>query len=288
MARAGHRRMKLDLALLGLPPLGPGAALARRSWFGLAEQLYEEARNDKGLAQRVDLLGIWLRHGSKLKPSAFRHAMANIFYGGVFSVTSVLVSCFYLLAHDPATEDRLRAEVRDLMKRNPDFDRAALDECVYLDAVLRESMRSCPPVPLYFRNVIPDRAIEFAGHNIPADTLVFITNWFLHRESAYWENPGQFDPGRWQGGGKERDPLGSGYFFPFGRGPRTCLGMPFALFFMKLALATIMGESRIELDRSLPYIQGFFFGVMMPRGLKGHFRPGVVSNVVARGASLSA
>ena len=201
--------------------------------------------------------------------------MANIFYGGVFSVTSVLATSLYLLARDPAAEGRLREEVRGLTAQGGDFDRAALEGCAYLDAVLREAMRFYPPVPLYFRNVVPDRAIEFAGRTVPADTLLFVTNWFLHRESPHWRAPERFDPGRWLDGGSGRDPLGSDYFFPFGRGPRTCLGMPFALFFLKLALATIVAESHVEIDRSIDYIQDFFFGVMMPKGLECRFRPGI-------------
>ena len=272
MARTGDRRMELDLRF-------PGCRRLARGFPGPAIVVWARRTSTKrpgmtGAAQRGDLLRIWLRHGSNSKPAAFRHAMANIFYGGVFSVTSVLVTSLYLLAHDPAAEDRLREEVRDLMERKRDFDRTSLEGCVYLDAVLRESMRYYPPVPLYFRNVMPDRAIEFAGHTIPADTLIFVTNWFLHASRRTGRTPGGSIPAGGWAGARSRDPLGSGYFFPFGRGPRTCLGMSFALFFMKLALATIMAESRVELDRSLSYVQDFFFGVMMPKGLKVISVPG--------------
>ena len=277
MARTGDLRMKLDLALPVLPPPLPGFFAARRSWFGLFDRLIEEAKGDPAAPPRPDLLHTCLRLGFNVSTPVFRAAMANIFYGGVFSVTSVLATSLYLLARDPAAEGRLREEVRGLTAQGGDFDRAALEGCAYLDAVLREAMRFYPPVPLYFRNVVPDRAIEFAGRTVPADTLLFVTNWFLHRESPHWRAPERFDPGRWLDGGSSRDPLGSDYFFPFGRGPRTCLGMPFALLFLKLALATIVAESRVEIDRSVDYIQDFFFGVMMPKGLECRFRPGIDS-----------
>jgi cytochrome P450 len=276
MARTGDRRMKLELVLPALPPPSPGFSSARRSWLGLIDQLIDEAKQDPRASSRVDLLSVCLRHGTKLSATALRHTMSNVFFGGVFSVTSVLVTSMYLLARNSTVNENLRVEVGDLVRRTPNFDRAGFESCVYLDAVLREAMRYYPPVPLYFRNVVPDRAIDFAGHTIPADTLLFVTNWFLHRESSHWQNPEQFDPRRWQAGGTTRDPLGSGYFFPFGRGPRTCLGLPFASFFMKLALTTLAAESSVDLDRSIPYVQDFFFGVMMPRGLKGSFRPSVV------------
>jgi cytochrome P450 len=275
MARTGDRRMKLDLALPVLPPPAPGFYAARRAWYGLFDRLIAEAKGDPPAPPRPDLLHTCVRAGFDVSTPAFRTAMANIFYGGVFSVASVLATSLYLLARDPAAEGRLRDELKGLAARGAEPDRAALEGCAYLDAVLRESMRYYPPVPLYFRNVVPDRSIEFAGHTIPADTLLFVTNWYLHRESPHWGNPETFDPGRWLDGGAGRDPLGGDYFFPFGRGPRTCLGMPFALFFLKLALATILTDSRVELDRSVDYVQDFFFGVMMPRGLEARFRPGM-------------
>lgn len=275
MARAGDRRMKLDLALPLLPPPAPGFFAARRSWFELFDRAIAGARKDPADLARPDLLHTCLRLGFDVSTPAFRAAMANIFYGGVFSVTSVLATSLYLLARDPASEGRLRAEVRGLSTREGGLDRAALEGCAYLDAVLREAMRFYPPVPLYFRNVTPDRAIELAGRTIPPDTLLFVTNWFLHRESPHWQAPERFDPGRWLDGGSARDPLGSDYFFPFGRGPRTCLGMAFAVFFLKLTLATIVAESRVEIDPSLDYVQDFFFGVMMPKGLNCRFRPGI-------------
>ena len=108
---------------------------------------------------------------------------------------------------------------------------------------------------------------------MPPNTLLFISNWFLHHDPSHWNEPERFDPSRWENGGAERDPYGSGWFFPFGRGPRTCVGQPFALFAMKLTLAEILTDSRLDLDLSLPYQQDFFFGVMTPKGIEGRFRP---------------
>ena len=152
MGRTGDRRMKLDLMLPCLPPVGPGFRSASRSWFGLFDQLIAQATGDPARPAAGDLLSVWLRHGTKLPAASFRNAMANIFFGGVFSVASVLATSLYLLAQNPAASARLQSEMDDLARRSTEADREALEACGYLDAVLRESMRSYPPVPLYFRN----------------------------------------------------------------------------------------------------------------------------------------
>ena len=139
--------------------------------------------------------------------------------------------------------------------------------------MLREALRYYSPAPLYFRNTAKDRSVALASRTLPANTLLFISNWFLHRDPAHWTDADRFHPARWEGGGAERDPYGSGWFFPFGRGPRTCVGQPFALFAMKLTLAVLVGETRLDLELALPYRQDFFFGVMTPGGLRVRFLP---------------
>ena len=137
-----------------LPPPAPGFFAARRSWFGLFDRLIAEAKADPAEPPRPDLLHTCLRHGFDVSTPAFRTAMANIFYGGVFSVASVLATSLYLLAPRPgggrARSARARPPVGPRRRLRP----GGVEGCAYLDAVLRESMRYDPPVPLYFRNVV--------------------------------------------------------------------------------------------------------------------------------------
>jgi cytochrome P450 len=270
LAKTGDRRMKLDGTAPLLPPLNPWFYAARRKWFALFSSLIERAKAPD--QPRSDLLAEWLRRG-KASSDAFRDAMANIFFGGVFSTFSAVTTSLYLLAHNPAVDQRLRAELGALAEREPDYGLDALEGCAYLDCVLREVLRVYSPVPLYFRNSANNRSVSLGGHTISPNTLLSISNTFLHHDPAHWSDPERFDPGRWENGGAERDPFGSGWYFPFGRGPRTCLGQPFALFAMKLTIAELLMNSRLELDLSQPYRQDFFFGVMTPKGLKGRFLP---------------
>ena len=271
LAKTGDRRIKLMLMAPLWPPISPWFYSTRRKWFALFTSLIEKAK-EPDQPPRSDLLSVLLKRGWP-SSETFRDALVNIFFGGVFSASSAVTTCLYLLAHNPAVEQRLRAELGALAGHRPDYSLDALESCPYLDCVLRESLRVYSPAPLYFRNSAKDRSVSLGGQMLPPNTLLFISNWFLHRDPSHWNDPERFDPSRWVNGGVERDPFGSGWFFPFGRGPRACLGQPFAMLAMKLTLAEILIDSRLDLDLSLPYQQAFFFGVMTPKGLRGSFRP---------------
>jgi cytochrome P450 len=100
-----------------------------------------------------------------------------------------------------------------------------------------------------------------------------ISNQHLHRDPAHWPNPDIFDPSRWLDGGVARDPLGSGHFFPFGRGPRACVAGGFAMVYLQTALATIAARTKVHVDSTEPFEEGFFFGVVLPKGVTGRFVP---------------
>lgn len=273
LARTGDLRIKSQAGLPFLPPpLSPFFWLARGRWHQRFAVLIQEAQQSLS-AERTDLIHVLLHQGTPLASDALRDVMANIFFGGVFSVASCLTTTLYLLAHHPEVDSRLRLEASQRVSRDGAIDAAALEGWEYLDCVLRESLRYYSPVPFYSRNVQRSGPVEFAGHVVPADTIIFISNWALHRSAAHYDDPDHFDPDRWAAstGLVQRTPLGSDYFFPFGRGPRTCVGMPFALFYLKSALALLAAQVRVEMDLDQPYPQCFFFGVMMPRGLTVRF-----------------
>jgi cytochrome P450 len=125
-------------------------------------------------------------------------------------------------------------------------------------------------VPLFLRAVNPSHATELAGHSIPANTPIYISNWYLQRLGDRWLEPEVFNPSRWDEETCRQNDWGSDYFFPFGRGNRACLGQSFALFFMKLTLVIVLSKYEVIFgDR--PHDQEFFFGVAVPRQLRAKF-----------------
>src|SRR6185312_1442224 len=270
LGKVGDRRMQTPLQFA--PPLCPMFYADRKRWYGRFDGLIDKALRHPDPSRR-DLLALSIRKGPKVPHDDFRDLLANVFYGGVYSATSGLVTALYLLAHHPDEEARLREGLKGLDLDAPDVDPSDLDACPRVGATVLEALRYLTPVPLMARSVVTTRTAELGGHSLAPDTKLFLTNWAIHRSPDHWADPDRFDPARWESGGSEANPIGSPQFFPFGQGPRMCVGMPFAMAYMKTALATILSRHEVKVDRSLPYQPTYFFGVMIPRGLVARFEP---------------
>lgn len=272
LARTGDRRMQCRIPpLLNLPPLRPGFYSARSKWYIMFERIVKEARRNPD-ASAPDMLNQALCHGANLPDAVLAETLATNFFGGVFSGSSTINTSLYMLAKHPDECKKLVTALKKDLGDADSFDIDALLSCRQLDFVLREAMRYYPAVPLYLRNSAKDREVQLGAHTLPRNTMLFISNYYLHRYSHHWPQAEKFDPSRWEKGVAEENPLGSGYFFPYGRGPRACIGQQYGVFYTKLALATLLLNSKIDLNPAQKFNQFFFFGVMMPNGLKAKFK----------------
>jgi cytochrome P450 len=242
---------------------------ARRRWRARIEAVVAEAR------QRPDgddiLRGV-LRRGTPLSDGDLALSLGASVFGGTQSVSSGILSTLYLVGQDPAIADRIRAEIRALPGGARGASLAAIDACETLDHALLEAIRLYPPAPVYMRDVAPPGPASLGGLSIPAGTTVYLTPWPLHRSRDHWgEDADAFRPARWEGDRKRRDPLGSGWFFPFGRGRRACAGEGLAHVTMKLVLAAIFEAARPVVAEGQPYVPDFYFGVLLPKTMEGRF-----------------
>ena len=269
LATVGSRRMTSPPPLQKLPPLDPRFYRDRDEWYGTFQSLV------RGAMEAPDgnaLLHESIRQKSRLNVQQLSLALsAPVYFGGVFSMASAIVATLYGLASTPEFRQSVVEELDSHQVCGDTFDLAALERCTRLDHALREAMRLYTPVPMYFRNSAQDREVTLGGHTLPPNTLLLLTNWLLHRDPQHWDDPEIYRPERWENGRVDSDPLGSGHYFPFGRGPRTCIGQEFAMFYMRLALATILSQATVNIDPTQPYDTGFFFAVMYPKGMKARF-----------------
>lgn len=116
---------------------------------------------------------------------------------------------------------------------------AALDKLPYLDAVIHESMRWRPPVPMTLFRVVPPAGAVIAGHPIPAGTTVGCQSYSLHRREEVFPDPDVFDPTRWLTDDAARLAVMRAHFWPFSSGARMCLGHNLAMVEMKLIVAAV-------------------------------------------------
>jgi cytochrome P450 len=265
LAKAATDRIQAKLPLRFVSPPKGFEAARTRYYAYFAEQL-TAARKAKNPAA-VDLLSRTLREMPGIDDEVLSHVIALIFFGGVFSASTTLVGAFHQLQKYPGTQERLVTEATPLVKDGLSLERVR--GARWTEAVTYEALRILPAVRLFTRTPVADT--KLAGITLPAGAMILISNQHLHRDPAHWPSPDTFDPARWLDGGIARDPLGSGYFFPYGRGPRACVGLAFAMAFLQTALATIAARVQIQLDSTEPFEEGFFFGGVLPKGVTGKF-----------------
>lgn len=153
----------------------------------------------------------------------------------------------HLLAAHPEAEDAVHEELaRVLGGRAPVA--SDLPDLPVTRAVLDESMRLYPPIWLLSRRAAVDDVI--GGEPVPADTLICISPWLLHRHPDFWAEPALFRPERFLSAAAADRP--SHLYLPFGGGPRTCLGQAFALTEAVLVLATVLPRLRLLAEPGHP------------------------------------
>jgi cytochrome P450 family 110 len=153
------------------------------------------------------------------------------------TTASALTWAFFHIHRSPAVKERLLDELRGMGKET---DPVAVTHLPFLDAVCSEALRLNPVAPLIGRTLRSNLTLK--GHTLPAGLSVGINIVALHRRPDLYPDPEQFSPERFLG----RD-YGPFEYLPFGGGSRRCLGAAFAVYEMKLVLATVLRAHALEL-----------------------------------------
>jgi cytochrome P450 len=267
MCKVGTSRMTRSTfgnCLIPSTPWNSTYQKVSKAWFKRFEQIVGQGKPPEN-----SLLGWVIRDGgTNFDAQKLRNFCAGVYPGGAVSTPSGLTSALFLLHQYPEVRANLQLELKRLFAQPLTLKR--LEACTQLEQVLRESLRLLPAVPLFLRKVNPGYATELAGHAIPANTPIYISNWYLQRLSDYWPEPEVFNPSRWDEETRRQNDWGSDYFFPFGRGNRACNGQSLARYFMKLTLAVVLSKYAVTFDDQ-SYDQEFFFGVAVPRQARARF-----------------
>ena len=193
-----------------------------------------------------DMLDLLLAAYDDGSPTARRHLrdqVVTFIVAGHETVASALTWAWHLLGTHPEALACLRAEAVSLGRAPTGHD---LERLPYAGAVLHEVLRLYPPAWLITRRALtPD---VLAGVGIPADALVIVSPWIVHRDADLWSSPACFDPTRFLDvtGRRRRDVVASSAYLPFGAGPRLCIGRDMALLEGVLVLSTLV--TRVDLE----------------------------------------
>ena len=185
--------------------------------------------------------------GEGMSDRQLRDEVMTIFLAGHETTANALSWTWYLLARHPEAETRLLAELDEALEgRAPNV--GDLPQLRYTDMVVKESMRLYPPVWAFGREAVED--CEIGGYHVPAGTQLVMSQWVMHRDPRYYERAEEFRPERWADGSVEKLPPYA--YFPFGGGPRLCIGRSFARMEAVLLLATIARKFRLRPAQELP------------------------------------
>lgn len=198
--------------------------------------------------KHLDMLSMLLdaryEDGSSMDDQLVMDELITLFVAGHETTSNALSWAIHLLSFHPEIQDKLQDELDSVLQdRDARFE--DLDKLTYTEMVIKESMRLLPPAwILNARQANQD--IQLGPYLFPKDKVVFISPYANHRNPKYFDNPEQFDPGRFSTEREKAIPKHA--YMPFGTGPRVCIGQSFAMMEAKLILATILNRFSVKAD----------------------------------------
>ncbi|WP_411075598.1 cytochrome P450 [Streptomyces sp. cmx-4-7] len=229
------------------------AAAVHRALYEVCDRIIAERRTsgrapDGGDDLLTLLVGAESAEDGSFDATELREQVLVFLLAGHETTATSLGFALHLLGLHPEAQKRAREEVdRVLAGRTPGA--ADLDALPYVTQVLKEAMRLFPAAPVIGRRAVA--ATEIGGVAIPAGADVVVAPWVTHRHPDYWEDAERFDPDRFTPEAEAARPRYA--WFPFGGGPRACIGQHFSMLESVIALAMILQRYGFEaVDTEVP------------------------------------
>jgi len=207
-------------------------------------ELIRERKQDPELEKRTDLLSRYLllkdENGKPFTESYLRDIILNIIIAGRDTTAQTLTWCFYLLSQNERVLQKLLDELAEqLGGADPTYDN--VKNLKYIQAVIDETLRLYPPVPIDPKMALNDDVLP-NGFVIKKGFIVEWNQWVMGRHPDFWDCPTEMRPERWFGdnGGKPVPHGNQPPFIPFQFGPRTCIGIQFAYLEIKVVLCSVL------------------------------------------------
>ncbi|WP_424493095.1 cytochrome P450 [Salinimicrobium sp. GXAS 041] len=207
---------------------------AREILKGLIEERKKSHKREDDLLDM--LLDARYEDGTAMDEKQLIDEILILFTAGHETTSNALTFTSELLARNPEEQEKIFSEVQKAEAESNDL-MEFLRKCSYTQHVIEEAMRLYPPA--YFMDRVNKEDDEFEGKFIPKGSELLFSMYEIHRHNKYWNDPEEFNPSRFQ------DTKATAYY-PFGAGPRKCIGNNFAMYEMIISIAELMKKYRIE------------------------------------------
>lgn len=213
-------------------------------------QIINERRDSK--KDEGDLLSMLLQAkdeetGEGLSDKELRDEIVAIWLGSLNTSAVVLTWIFYIFSTYPNIENHVRIELAQMLNNHP-LTLEDLPKLRYTRMVIDETLRLYPPAWLFFRRSVVTDTI--GGYNIPANSIIYISPYLMHRHPSFWKQPEIFDPERFSA--ERSSNYKSFSYLPFGGGPHQCIGNNFALMSIPVILTIVMQSYNLTWANETP------------------------------------
>ena len=248
LMRYSLRRQRLPFRIPETWPTPANRRADRELEFidSLVYRIISERRAEVNSNHHNDLLALLMgamdEDGTQMTPQQLHDETMTLFLAGHETTAQMLSWTWYALSQNPQVEARLHEELSGVLGARP-VEAADFPRLPYLQAVMNESLRLYPPAYIMAREVI--EPCEIGGYTMRPKSTIIFSQWVMHRDPRFYDDAEAFRPERWLDGLANRLPAGA--YFPFGGGPRRCIGEGFALLEAAIVITTLARRFRFRL-----------------------------------------
>lgn len=191
----------------------------------------------------------------------------DIIAGGTDTTATTVEWVMAELLNNPGIMAKVQQELTDVVGENNIVEESHLSKLVYLEAVVKETYRMHPPLPLIVPR-IPSQLTTLGGYSIPKGTRVFLNIWSVGMDPQIWKEPSKFEPDRFLNEHADVTYSGNSYqYLPFGSGRRVCPGLPLGEIMVMYLLATLLHSFEWRLPEGEGVDLSSNFGIVMRKSI---------------------
>ena len=220
---------------------------AVKSMDGMIGEIIHERRNNE---YSHDLLSMLMQAkdadtGETMDDKHLRDEILTFFLAGHETTAMAMSWMLYWLAIAPEVQRKLREEIQSVSDGSLDI--SVLQKMNYTKNVIKETLRMMSPVWIMGREAL--RPVKLGEHSLKKGESVIFSPFLIHRHPAHWESPEVFNPDRFSP--QTEDKMHKYSYFPFGGGPRLCIGNNFAMMEMQILIAQIIKNYKLSLSEAV-------------------------------------